>query len=307
MGSLESLPAYQDGEWEQLFDDADSADAPPALESKADEAARLAEGCASDARRVAERVREMTAGRLRKGALHRPGRPIPGYRELTPAHEPRVETFASKAVPTKEVHRGKRDHAVRVDYGHHGGSGRSSAGPESGQSDASHWEGQGVGRGVGPSVGGFEDSDEVGSDNWLVMEWESGDRYEGEASAGLPHGLGAYHYACGDVYRGEWYRGRKHGLGVLSGPPRSGVSGGNNAGHEAHGDAASLLGHSSSSSSSSAAAVGGLAAALGAEASGRGEAYEGGFAGNVRDGMGVLRLRDGRVHRGYFKGGDPDG
>ena len=40
--------------------------------------------------------------------------------------------------------------------------------------------------------------------SWAVMVWDSGDRYEGEAAKGLPHGLGVYSYSTGDLYMGRW-------------------------------------------------------------------------------------------------------
>ena len=49
-----------------------------------------------------------------------------------------------------------------------------------------------------------------------TMVYASGDMYEGQWRAGVPHGQGKYSFATGDVYEGGWVEGEMHGQGKYS-------------------------------------------------------------------------------------------
>jgi hypothetical protein len=44
-----------------------------------------------------------------------------------------------------------------------------------------------------------------------VMQYRSGDKFEGGMADDLRHGEGTYTFACGDMYSGQWSGHKKHG------------------------------------------------------------------------------------------------
>ena len=51
--------------------------------------------------------------------------------------------------------------------------------------------------------------------HWII-EWYSGNRYEGERRDAKPHGHGTFSFAHGDRYEGEWRDGKAHGYGTAT-------------------------------------------------------------------------------------------
>jgi len=51
---------------------------------------------------------------------------------------------------------------------------------------------------------------------FVIYEFPSGDKYEGNWKNDLMHGKGTYYYPNGNKYEGEFKNGRKTGFGIKS-------------------------------------------------------------------------------------------
>lgn len=48
-----------------------------------------------------------------------------------------------------------------------------------------------------------------------IIEYENGDRYEGDTEKGVPDGFGTLYFAMGGSYSGQWLKNNKDGWGIL--------------------------------------------------------------------------------------------
>jgi len=54
-----------------------------------------------------------------------------------------------------------------------------------------------------------------GMENYVVINYKNGNRYEGELNNDLREGQGTLFYSDGDRYEGEWENDKRHGFGKL--------------------------------------------------------------------------------------------
>lgn len=61
----------------------------------------------------------------------------------------------------------------------------------------------------------LECCDQNGSDIYII-DFQNGDKYEGDWKDGQKHGQGVYTWKNGDRYEGGWKNGKAHGKGVFT-------------------------------------------------------------------------------------------
>lgn len=130
-----------------------------------------------------------------------------------------------------------------------------------------------------------------------VVEFPSGDHYEGEMDRGLMHGWGVYAQRNGDRYDGEFRDGLKEGRGTLVyasgdkylGDFRADLRAGRGALSYQNGDR--YVGEFAND----------MPSGRGTMLYGNGNKYAGGFRNGLRHGPGLLRFANGDIYRGEFR------
>lgn len=104
----------------------------------------------------------------------------------------------------------------------------------------------------------------------------NGDRYSGNISDDLPHGLGVCHYSNGDIYDGMWCNGLPNGNGVYYYPNGESFSG-----NWVEGKITGIIRKTFKN----------------------GDIYEGEFENDLPNGQGKILYTDGRSYEGGFRDG----